>query len=623
MKQHLMTGAAAAAAVVQMPRPINWPRRGRLSFLSALLVFLATFGLSAQIPGACNNPISGKGVVVDDLSAGLINLLATNPNLNNILDGDLNNFAEFAGLGSIAVGNLQLVNVKDVNNTYPAGRRTGFVIEATGGLLSLDLLNGLAIQTSLNNVVQETVAISNGSGGGINLSLLSAENAGRRRVDFLTSLPFDEVALVKTGLLNTELDGLRVYYAYEEVDGCDYDCSTAITTANFPLASVSSGGGGLLGLASFGPTANVIDPDTTNFATSAIGVLAAPFIEVNTGTLISGGNDVGFVIETAGLLGTGLLNLSLLDGVTITTYSTLGTPLEVFDAGSGLASVGLLSGTNVASISFKTTLPFASVRIAYPSVLNLSSRRVYYAFVRFDDDGDGFPNCVDKCPGGSDALDADGDGVPDACDMDCALAPIAPVKVCPDGLTSTAQLPAAGPGQVWSADPGNPAAATIDNNGLVSGLTVQGIYSFTLTDPSIPGCSQTVTVDFRQASVDTDCNDPVSGPGTVVGNLPGCTLCASPDAGNLTDGDLSNAVSTASLLNLGLLGSATPLISVVDTTQIYPGGTRAGFVVQTGGLLNAGLLSGFQIRTYLDGVPVEVSGTGGSLLGADALAPSG
>ena len=63
---------------------------------------------------------------------------------------------------------------------------------------------------------------------------------------------------------------------------------------------------------------------------------------------------------------------------------------------------------------------------------------------------------------------------------------------------STAQLTVI-PGATWSADGTNPAAATVDANGKVSGMTINGTYVFTFTN--VGGCKDTVKV-FRNEKLD-------------------------------------------------------------------------------------------------------------------------
>jgi len=57
---------------------------------------------------------------------------------------------------------------------------------------------------------------------------------------------------------------------------------------------------------------------------------------------------------------------------------------------------------------------------------------------------------------------------------------------------TTAQLAAAASGQVWLTIAGNPASATINNAGTISGMTVNGIYKYQLSNTA--GCYDTVSV---------------------------------------------------------------------------------------------------------------------------------
>ena len=392
-------------------------------------------------PADCNNPITGKGVVIDKFTGGLAGLLSTVPDYENTIDGDLTNYAEIGLTSVTGVGSISLISIKDQNNVYPAGRRTGFVVEITNslsGLLGADVLNSLQIRTYLNNQLRETASVG-GGGPAISLNLLSGAGK-KRRLDFLTTQSFDEVELVFTGVASSSLlSAFRIYYAYEEVNGCNYNCATAITTTNFPGTTVTTNCELFVVTClnpGFDPVSDVIDSDTTDFASDVMLLLESNWVEVSIGGAdIPAGNDVGFVVEQVGLLG--LVGLDVLGGITIRTYNN-GTPLETFVANSGLANVGVI-GNNLQSISFKTNLAFDRVRITVTSPISvLTTYRVYYGFVRFDADGDGFPNCVDKCALGNDNLDEDGDGLPDACDTPlCTLNAGLDINACPSASTAT------------------------------------------------------------------------------------------------------------------------------------------------------------------------------------------
>ncbi|MHB1176953.1 MAG: SprB repeat-containing protein, partial [Daejeonella sp.] len=75
--------------------------------------------------------------------------------------------------------------------------------------------------------------------------------------------------------------------------------------------------------------------------------------------------------------------------------------------------------------------------------------------------------------------------------------PLAGADIVGCNSSTTAKLTAAGSGETWSAVSGNPAAASIDQSGNISGMTVNGIYKFLLTNTS--GCSDEVSVTRDQA----------------------------------------------------------------------------------------------------------------------------
>jgi VCBS repeat-containing protein len=552
----------------------------------------------------CNDPLTGKGVVVDELSGTC--LLCGNSDLEDLVDGDLSNFTTFTAPLTVPVA-VPIVSIKDVNNDYAAGERVGYVIEPVGGLLSVSVLGGFQIRTFLNNVLQETVTGS---------SLTVQEQGSLRRLSFVTSQAYDEVELRLVSVLGV-LTSVRVYYAYgEPATGCDYGCVNAIvppayaSTINDPQTGIF----GLCILCSLLNEDNVVDADTTDFAeiNLPIGVGGNARIAVEANEVIPANYEVGFAMRQ----GSGLLNLTLLSAITISTYKD-GDPRESVVANSALANVTLLGSSNINLIGFKTTMDFDEVRMRVNGISILVDLDVYYAFVRPDDDNDGFTNCVDKCQGDPDYLDADGDGVPDDCDdATCTVNAGLDISVCPPGTLG--QLPAAGSGQAWSALSGNPSAASVNSAGEVSGMDAEGTYGFVLSEGS---CHDTVYIDRFASTLDAACNNPITGPNVIVTDpgAPDCLLCL--NAAVVVDGVLSGYVSLNT--STSIIG-ATTLIAVKDTSQVYPAGRRVGFVVQSvGGLLDATLLGNLQIRTYLNGALQETATVSGNVLSATALTGDG
>ena len=569
----------------------------------------------------CNNPIVGKGVVVDQLGGSLVSALANPGDWEILTDGDLTNFIAFNGLDLVGIGTTPLVSLKDVTQTYPAGRRVGFVLEAEGGLLGADVLSDFEIRTYLDNQLQETAPVGD-VGSPIEVNLF-AGTGSRRRVSFVTTQPFDEVELYLRGVANISLvSAVRIYYAYEEVDGCDYNCVTALTTTHYPSVVASTNCELFIGPVctevGFNNFNNVTNADTTDRASDLFILAESNYLDLDIGEDIPAGYEVGFAVEQVGLLN--LLTLNVLGGMTITTYND-GATVESISLNDPLANVGVFNG-GINLLSFTTTQAFDQVRITISSVLSLATTyRIYYGFVRPDSDADGFPDCVDTCVGDNN-FDADGDGTPDACDMDCVVDAGPDFSVCPDADTFV--IFAAEPGETWSAVPGNPGSATISPAGVVTGLTVQGVYQFELSNGT---CSDIVTITYVAAQGDLDCNVPIAGAGTLINDNGSCQMCGSADADNLLDGNLGNFAEDNNLLSLSITipGTTTPLISVRDTLREYSAGSRAGFVLNfPAGLLSTGLLTAFELRTYNDGVLVETAGSGAmSLLSVDALGTNG
>ena len=567
--------------------------------------------LSKAQPDSCNIPLVGKGRVIDRLTGGTACLICDGDGLENIIDGDLSNYASYDP--TLVLLETSVVSVKDLKGGFEAGSRAGFVVQPQGGLLSASILGSFKIKTYLNNVLQETII----SGSGLTLSAIGA-SGGKQRISFVTGLDYDEIELLQTGTIGA-FSGLRVFYAFSEsADGCDYDCLTKIIDGSPYSPNINNSLTGIFGICAFcliDDEDDVLNTDTSDFGriylTIGLGVQGA--IGLNIGDTIPAGFDAGFVIAKNG---GGILDATVLGAVFIQTY--LDGALQETAPFSSLADVTVTPG-NKQKISFKTTKAFNQIRIRFNSLVALLvDVNVFYAFVRPDDDNDGFPNCVDKCAGEDDNYDADGDGIPDACDtLDCMLNAGLDIKVCPPD--SSAQLLAAGAGESWSIVAGNPAAASIDNSGFVSGMTIDGTYFFQLN--SANGCHDTIAIVREESSLSFDCNNPITGFGITSYDPSGgdCLLCleASLVVGNNLSVYAELDASLPILVN-------TPLIGIEDTLHEYPAGRRVGFVVEAvGGLIDLTLLGNFEIQTYLNGNLQETADINNTLLYAGVIPGTG
>ncbi|MGA9638048.1 hypothetical protein, partial [Flavobacterium sp.] len=127
--------------------------------------------------------------------------------------------------------------------------------------------------------------------------------------------------------------------------------------------------------------ANAIDNDIFNYTTASFGAVSVGvFHEIkvkNTSKTYAAGTFAGFKIGTGG----NLLSLSLLNGISIITYS--GDTVKENFSGSSLLSLDLLSGSNEYIVGFNTNESFDGIKIVFNGGVNLlSSTNVYHAVTR-------------------------------------------------------------------------------------------------------------------------------------------------------------------------------------------------------------------------------------------------
>jgi len=402
-----------------------------LSVFSALNVYYAFAFDPAKVPtdnnGICDDIIAGSGV--DGNVSGSSSFLAPLSYVNNrekIGDGDKNSYGSIvlpAGLlGSYSVG------VLDKNQVYPAGNKAGFVIEPDdqGKLLSAEFLKNITVETYLFGQLQDSKNLSDG-GGLINIKVLRF-GSNKQKISLTATKPFNEVRLKITQTVGVNFGALKVYYAFEEPQGCD--CNENIQTSGtarlgdvVPGASWTGASGTLFGLTNITNTGNVVDTNTSNFATvnfSPINLLIPTVrltVKSNTGDYPAG-TFGGFTLTKSA----NLFTINALDYITITFYK--GTTVTESRTSGGLFSGQFFtSATNQFYVGFTSTKAFDRMKIEINPGIGITLAQQYYihnAFVQLDDDQDGVPNCNDKCPNGDDSIDNNGNGIPD-CAEGCSV----------------------------------------------------------------------------------------------------------------------------------------------------------------------------------------------------------
>ncbi|MFP3833975.1 T9SS type A sorting domain-containing protein [Chryseobacterium sp. SIMBA_028] len=404
-----------------------------LSVFSAMNVYYAFAFDPTKVPtdnnGICDDIIAGSGV--DGNVSGSSSFLAPLSyvqNKENIGDGNKNSFGKvvlpIGLLGSYSVG------VLDKNQVYPAGNRTGFVIEPDdqGKLLSAEFLKNITIETYLFGQLQDSRQLSDG-GGLINIKVLGY-GSGKQKVTLTTTKPFNEVRLKITQTVGFNLGALKVYYAFEEPISCECDDKIQTSGSAIPGNLVTGGswtsGPGFLGLilAKMVNPEAIVDNNSSNYATATVPAASifsifSAFATVSSASMLPVNTMAGFTVEKAG----NLIGVSVLENITVTLYNGNAVTDTFTSSGSLISGNFFTTNSNKFYVGGKATKPFNRMKITFNSGTAVRIPQNYYiynAFASKDDDNDGTPNCFDRCPGGDDSIDNNGNGIPD-CAEGCTV----------------------------------------------------------------------------------------------------------------------------------------------------------------------------------------------------------
>lgn len=140
--------------------------------------------------------------------------------MGNMLDDDLNNYAQFNKVVGAAVGEAPVVSVLDMRNYYAAHTEAGFCVVASSGnaVLTLDVIKVMTITFYRDGKLVDTQTIEEGQGGeGIALKLITIPGS-EDACTMLTARSdevFDEVCLNEGGGVGVNVGSLlKVKYAF-------------------------------------------------------------------------------------------------------------------------------------------------------------------------------------------------------------------------------------------------------------------------------------------------------------------------------------------------------------------------------------------------------------------------
>ena len=372
---------------------------------------------------------SGGGLIVID---GL-------KNADNIIDGDLNSYASYAGGLQIA-DNTCIVKVSKTDGSKfdkEQAAVVGFVAETPTQVLGANVLTFYRIV--LYNNGEEVYSSVTDNNNAVSASLIGAPGSGMVR--YAITVPtehrgnFDGFALYTSGVLNLNLtdETMKIYNAFTADEDCSVMPAGPLDHAGVRPISIDDGAKinykytGSRGLASVVSVTEglgyLVDNELTAdggaeqgvTAYTVAGVLNDFGLAVKTGRSYSGGRWVGLVMKK----NAGLADVSVLSDMEISLYDNNISTGDEENAGVQLLSTNVIGWGDYAYLTVYTDKPFDEVRFKKGQLVETLSGLEYLGFYTY--------------------ADADGDGIPDEEDPDFCEEPIV-VEIEPSLVTDINSL---------------------------------------------------------------------------------------------------------------------------------------------------------------------------------------
>lgn len=551
-----------------------------LLFMAACFCLLGMLQAQEVVTPEQMTPLVGRNCVINQIDKSLIDVAGQESSLGNLLDTNIDNYANFSGLAGVDVGYHQILSIKDIEHEYSGDDlEAGFVLQSVSegtNLLTADVLKMFVIETYRDSVKQESSVYEGTTSGLLDLNLITVSSDGKTRVSIRTTKPFDEVRLAVAGVNAEAFSQLRVYYAYVGAN----KMKPITKTEYYKNASVHSSS--VAGIGNEWTTAiwnwpaqknNLVgansESDGVGFGTLS-SLLTEPRVTIDAGEEIPANTEVGFMIESGSVLA-----INLLQNTVLTTYDANDNEVESKTIMSVLGLSALSGGKT--TVSMVTTKPCQQVKIKFGGLnIDVGGTKIYYAYTR---DANVYVN------------------------EECDLKLSADVAVCSQNSFQLSGVD----GITWSIESQPDGAnATVSATGLIENMTKSGEY---VVKAQKGNCVDFVTINNSPSGISNNCNRPIVGsniePYAPAGG--GCLLCLSPDlddnSNNVVDTDLDNYIEYTKgldlLSNTSIYGVQKIDGLIYNATEDDP--RRVGFVMQaTDQFLTADLLKFFVIKTYLD-----------------------
>lgn len=316
----------------------------------------------------------------------------------NLIDDNPHNYVDIKNtLSLIQSRAIVAVDVGQKLNATGEEIRTGFTFQTASNFLGLSALKFFTIKLYDGDTKVYDGLVDDNSSVGLNLIGI---NGDKVRFGVTTNVSFDRMELWTSGLLNINLNRLRLYNAYWEPTANCINMGSA--EACLDIISQSSHGAkinydktGPSGTATVATNyinlGNIIDTDKESYGEIiSTNVLASTALAISFDELTEN-QVIGFILESTA----GLADVDLINAITLEAYSK-GISVGSSTSG-GLLGLDVISSGGLTYIQFMPAARFDEVRLRFTGVVSaLKHTKIYGAFTRMDSDSNGIPDCAEN-----------------------------------------------------------------------------------------------------------------------------------------------------------------------------------------------------------------------------------
>ena len=161
-------------------------------------------------------PLLAPDCVVDDIVEQVKVQGSDNTDYTKVLDADLTNYTVISSLANVSALHNPIISIRDLKHKYKGGQKVGFVVDGSGSLLSVEVLQGLTIMLfDDNKQVGEAISISTENFSVLSLNLISKKGQRTIMVDTPEGVEFDEIRLCVSGGADVGLlSSMQIYYGF-------------------------------------------------------------------------------------------------------------------------------------------------------------------------------------------------------------------------------------------------------------------------------------------------------------------------------------------------------------------------------------------------------------------------